>query len=98
VKIDGYTQVGASPNTLAVGNNAVLKVVIDGTNSGAIGGLLIDNSSNSVIKGLVINRFTSTASQVPPAGTYILGDSVGNRIQGNFLGTSAAGAIDQGKP
>ena len=30
VVIDGYTQPGASANTLAVGNNAVLRVQVDG--------------------------------------------------------------------
>src|SRR6266436_9118043 len=34
VIIDGYTQPGASPNTLASGDNAVLKIVLDGTNAG----------------------------------------------------------------
>src|SRR6476620_5333087 len=30
--INGYSQPGSSPNTLAVGDNAVLRVRIDGTN------------------------------------------------------------------
>src|SRR5262245_7492165 len=34
VIIDGYTQSGASANTLAVGNNAVLKIEIDGSLAG----------------------------------------------------------------
>src|ERR1043165_4028411 len=31
VTIDGYTQPGASPNTLATGNNAVLLIELDGS-------------------------------------------------------------------
>ena len=35
VIIDGYTQPGASPNTLANGDNAVLEIVLDGAVVGA---------------------------------------------------------------
>ncbi len=35
VVIDGYTQPGASPNTLANGDNAVLLIELDGSNAGA---------------------------------------------------------------
>src|SRR4051794_1936665 len=34
VTLDGYTQSGASPNTLAVGNNAVLRIELDGSQAG----------------------------------------------------------------
>ena len=34
VVIDGYTQPGASPNTLAVGDDAVLLIDLDGGNAG----------------------------------------------------------------
>src|SRR5437867_1674124 len=34
VTIDGYTQAGASPNTLPNGNNAVLAIEVDGNNAG----------------------------------------------------------------
>jgi CSLREA domain-containing protein len=96
VTIDGYTQTGASPNTLAVGDNAVLKIVLDGSEADALAGLTIANSSGSVIKGLVINNFGPLGTQIPPAGIFISGDSVGNRVQGNFVGTNAAGTLDQG--
>jgi CSLREA domain-containing protein len=88
VTIDGYTQTGAHPNTRAVGNDAALKIQLNGTNVGN-NGLEITNSSNSVIKGLVINRFGV-------AGIAVGGDSVGNRIEGNFIGTNPAGTLDRG--
>src|SRR5438128_2062733 len=48
VVIDGYTQPGASPNTLADGDNAVLRIVLDGSlldpNGGAVFGLRIQTS------------------------------------------------------
>ena len=34
VAIDGYTQPGSSPNTLAVGDNAVLEIELDGSAAG----------------------------------------------------------------
>ncbi|HEX6386435.1 MAG TPA: CSLREA domain-containing protein, partial [Anaerolineae bacterium] len=57
VVIDGYTQPGAAPNTLAIGNNAVLQVVLSGASAGAgVNGLTI-TASDSTVRGLVINAF-----------------------------------------
>jgi hypothetical protein len=88
VTINGYTQTGASPNTLAVGNDAALKIELDGTNV-ANSGLEISGSSGSVIKGLIINRFGAN-------GIQIFGDSLGNRIEGDFIGTDPTGTLDRG--
>jgi hypothetical protein len=87
VTINGYTQPGAHPNTKVVGNDAVLKVELDGTNLPDANGLEI-GASNSVIRGLVINRFGS--------GISIPSDFVGRRIEGNFIGTDPTGTLDQG--
>src|SRR5215203_57839 len=57
VTINGYTQTDAHPNTKAVGNDAALKVVLDGSSVSSNDGLRIDSASNSLIKGLVINSF-----------------------------------------
>ena len=87
VTIDGYTQPGAFPNTKTVGNDAVLKIELDGSNLPNASGLEI-GTSNSVIRGLVINRFG--------LGIAIAFDSVGSRIEGNFIGTDPTGTIDRG--
>jgi CSLREA domain-containing protein len=88
VMIDGYTQPGASPNTLTVGDNAALRIELNGTNVNG-SGLELDNVSNSVIRGLVINQFnTGIVVQSPNAA--------GNRIEGNFIGTDPAGAFARG--
>src|SRR5215211_1821129 len=88
VVIDGYSQPGARPNTQAVGTNAVLKIELDGTNTGAgVNGLRIQ-ASKTVIKGLVINRFSSGGIHV------IRGTSIA--IQGNFIGTDPGGTVDLG--
>jgi CSLREA domain-containing protein len=90
VTIDGYTQPGSSPNTKAVGNDAALKIVLDGSSAGSgADGLAIDGASNSVIRGLVINSFGHV-------GIDVFGDSVGTRIKGNFIGTDPTGTLDKG--
>ncbi|HEX8280677.1 MAG TPA: hypothetical protein VF551_04830 [Chthoniobacterales bacterium] len=99
VTIDGYTQPGASANTLEVGNNAVLLIELNGSAAPLTGaftqaGLTILNSgSNSIIRGLVINRFADPRFVGIP-GMIIFGDN--NVIEGNFIGTDPTGTIDRG--
>jgi CSLREA domain-containing protein len=88
VTIDGYTQPGASPNTLTNGTNAVLKIEING-GGWQNAGLYIE-ASDCVIKGLVINRFDHNGIQiVGPGGSD-------NRIVGNFIGIDPSGTLDLG--
>ena len=58
VTIDGYTQTGASANTLTNGNNAVLKIRLDG-NSAPFGtdGIPLLAVGGNVVRGLSITRF-----------------------------------------
>jgi CSLREA domain-containing protein len=93
VIINGYSQPGAKPNTLAKGNSAVLKIELSGVNAGAnTSGLVIgSNASNTVIKGLVINRFTFSGIQ-----TSVPSTSTGIKVEGNFIGTDASGTADLG--
>lgn len=91
VLINGYTQGVATPNTLAVGDNAVLLIELDGSGVGGgvlkvgIAGLKLGaGSDGSTIQGLVINRFS---------GDGILVQSDGNTIAGNFIGTNPAGTM-----
>jgi VCBS repeat protein len=88
--IDGYTQPGTSPNTLANGDNAVILIELNGTNlHGGVSGLhLQGNAGGSTIRGLVINRF-------PDDGIF-LGSVSGNIIEGNFIGTNVTGTADLG--
>lgn len=85
VLIDGYTQTGASPNTLTSGNNAVLMIELDGRDAGVdVAGLDI-KASFSTIKGLAIIGFRGS-------GIHIDSGQIGNTIQGNFLGRAVSGA------
>ncbi|HET6262933.1 MAG TPA: right-handed parallel beta-helix repeat-containing protein, partial [Chloroflexia bacterium] len=92
VTIDGYSQGSATTttsddareNTLAEGNDAVLKVQLNGANAGPAHGLVIQ-ASESTIKGLVINRFAGNGVSISGSG------ATGNKVLGNFVGTNAAG-------
>jgi PKD repeat protein len=81
VTIDGYTQPGASPNTLVVGNDAVLLIEINLELAYATFPFL-RGPGGSTIRGLVINRFREQA-------IAIVSDN--NVIEGCFIGTNAAG-------
>lgn len=84
VMINGYTQPGAMPNTLAVGNNALLKVEIDAGNTvaGYSRGLMI-LAPYCEVRGLIINNCLEAG--------IIMSTSYENVIAGNWLGTQADG-------
>ena len=101
VTIDGYTQPGASPNTLAIGNNAVILIQIDGQNdfSGPVNGIVI-SGGNSVVRGFSITGiparvyygFPEDPPPPPPEGDAILLKTQGgNLIEGNFIGVTPSG-------
>ena len=97
VTIDGYTQAGASPNTLATGNDAVLKIQLSGANAGTSANGLTIEADNSTIRGLVINQFQGTnlgSNVLDGHGIQVTGSN--NVIRGNFIGTNAAGNLDRG--
>ncbi|HNP18564.1 MAG TPA: BspA family leucine-rich repeat surface protein, partial [Fulvivirga sp.] len=82
--IDGYSQPGASVNTLAVGSDAVLLIEIDGVNING-DGLFINNISNCVIQGLSIHSFDGY-------GIGINGSlATNNSIRGCYIGVKTDG-------
>ena len=83
VVIDGYTQLGSSANTLAVGDNSVHLIELDGTNGNIFNSLLSfeAGSGGSIARGLVINRTESAVF----IGT-------GNvKLEGNFFAINVSG-------
>src|SRR5262249_51532102 len=84
--INGYSQTGASVNTLANSDNAVILIQLDGASAGASadGLTLGTGSAGSTIKGLDITNF---------AGNGIVIQSDGNSILGNFIGVDATGMM-----
>jgi hypothetical protein len=95
VTIDGYTQPGASPNTLSKGTNAKLMIELDGENvvegAALLNGLEI-RASDSVVRGLVINRFSGNTVDIFSPSLIVSG----NRVEGNFIGTDPTGTQDLG--
>jgi hypothetical protein len=84
VTIDGYTQPGASANTLATGNNAVLRIELNGANVGGSQSLLwLQNVDDCVIRGLALNRAVGNAILVTDGSDHL--------IEGNFIGTNVTG-------
>jgi hypothetical protein len=79
VSIDGYTQPGSQPSTLAVDNDAVLKIELDATKASSAGeanGLNLSDdpsasTSNCVIQGLVINDFNPSGIFVGAPGAIL---------------------------
>ena len=89
--IDGYTQLGASPNTSATGDNAVILIEIDGTGTSGQSGLT-SASDNVTVRGVSIFNFDQVGVR--------LGDGVttvgANFVTGNFLGLRADGTTVAG--
>ncbi len=83
VFIDGYSQPGSSPNTQAIGDNAVLLIELDGSGDSTSGATGISfAAAGCTLEGLNVNGF----SGVGIAGS----DAV---IQGNFIGTDPTGTL-----
>jgi hypothetical protein len=90
VFINGYTQPGASPNTLSVGDNAVLRVqlALNALPSGTQGLKL--HANGSTIRGLVFNGVGSGVEAMSlNASDYVTPNNY--RVEGNFIGTDVSG-------
>jgi hypothetical protein len=82
VFLDGYSQPGASANTLAVGDDAVILIKIDaGAHNPAIA--LDPGSGGSTIRGLSLAGTT---------GPLLIANSPNNVIVGNFIGVDPDGS------
>ena len=91
VTIDGYTQNGAVPNSLAAGGtNANLTIELNGEDTVDANeeGLLLQ-APNNVVKGLVINSFGECGIALSTA-------TANSKVEGNFIGTDASGIDDLG--
>ncbi|HEY4256165.1 MAG TPA: CSLREA domain-containing protein [Candidatus Udaeobacter sp.] len=91
--IDGYTQPGASPNTLAIGDNANIRIKVIGD---AAGDRVIQlcsptecglpgDSSGSTVKGLCLAGITNTHQ------TLVFVGSNNDLVTGNFIGVDTDG-------
>ena len=90
VTIDGYTEPGASPNTAAVGTNAVIMVQIFVPNGGVSDAALVFDagSQGSLVRGLSIVG-ADNVLKGGDAGIDLGANDV--TVQGNFIGVQANG-------
>jgi hypothetical protein len=100
ITIDGYTQPGASPNTLSVGDNAVILIQLDGGGPATTksGGLGIDGN-DCVIRGLSFTGFSGGRDPHYAAISFTSifpEDNRRNRIEGNFIGLAPDGVTLSG--
>lgn len=82
VTIDGYTQAGSSRNTLADGDDAVLRIELDG-GAGPFNGAVVLAADGGALQGMAINRFGYTGAQLNAATT----------VRGCFIGTDPSGTV-----
>jgi IPT/TIG domain/S-layer homology domain len=90
VTIDGYTQSGASSNTLPFGQGLNTVVRIQVTGGAGVGTCFAVQASDTTIKGLVVNGCTTSVD---------IQSGSNNRVEGNFLGTDPTGTqrlVDSG--
>lgn len=83
--VNGYTQPGAVPNSRVVGNDAQLRIEIDGSSIPSTSTGLVLRANNSVVRGLAVNGFDDGG-----IGIALLGRS--NVVEGSFVGTDTSGS------
>lgn len=90
VVIDGYTQPGTSPNTAATGTDAVLLVVLDGSQAGPADGLDV-LADDVAIRGLVVHGW----ARLGPGdrGRAIRLQGARGIVEGCFVGTDEMGTV-----
>ncbi len=87
VLIDGYSQPGASTNSLTTGSDATLLIELSGSNiPGAVALNFSNGSDNSTVRGLVINNGFGL-------GVWVNSGANGIILHGNYIGTNAAGTV-----
>jgi CSLREA domain-containing protein len=88
VTIDGYTQPGASPNTLAAGSDAQIRIEIADITFPRGDGLVVC-APDVTLRGLSISGFDSNLST---SATTCTDDPVRLTLEGNFIGLRADGS------
>ena len=79
VRIDGYTQPGASPNTLPRGWNAQVRIEIDGFALPSARGIQLIQGVASEVRGLAIVNMRGVSIQVEVDDAVVAGNIVGMR-------------------
>jgi hypothetical protein len=89
--IDGYTQPGASPNTLSVGDNAVILIQLRRHDFRSVANGLVIEAGGCVIRGLAITGFGYGRPNNYVGGGITVAGPGGSIIEGNFIGIEPDG-------
>ncbi len=98
ITLDGYTQPGAKPNTLSRGDNATIRIQIDGSIASGLPGTsgiaFGPVSSGSVTRGLCLTGWTNPEIEggLAVGGVGIAGEGSGAFVEGNFSGVDPTGS------
>jgi hypothetical protein len=98
ITIDGYSQAGATPNDLGVGNDASLCVILDGSAHGLGDGLVVSSAADDSvavrIDGIAFSGFSHGAVTLSGgSGHVITGSRVGGAVGNVSLDPVANGVI-----
>jgi hypothetical protein len=88
VTIDGYTQPGASPNSLTVGDDAVVNILIDVNNRSGDGLSFSSSAAGSIVRGLRITNFGDGIGNW--SGIVVQASNVA--VEGNFIDVPGIGS------
>jgi hypothetical protein len=94
ITIDGYTQPGASPNTLTVGDNAVILIQLDGGGEAVTeSGQISIYGNDCVIRGLSFTGFSGPNFHSAAINFASIFPELNRRIsiEGNFVGVEPDG-------
>ncbi len=108
VLIDGYSQPGASPNTLSTGFDANVLIRLDGAGAGSGADGLRFAGGGSVVRGLMITRFSGDGIEFTGSSNNVVegcvigidsaGTDQGNAVNGIYLNGSARNTIGGSTP
>ena len=86
VAIDGYTQLGAQPNTMSTGNDADLKVQFDIANYGGLSSFLDVTGAGFELTGIAVDGVVNTSILALETGAD------NSWVHANFLGMDVSGS------
>jgi CSLREA domain-containing protein len=94
VTIDGYTQAGATPNTLNDSDDAILLIQVDGSKLNFPAGGLAACAANTVVRGLAVTGVPGIAISFGlnnSGSTCLVGSANGSELAGSFIGMGPNG-------
>ena len=91
ILIDGYSQPGSRPNTLADGDNAVILIELAGSSQPFSASGLSIFAGACTVRGLAVHGFGVSGE---PTAQIVVEGGAGDVIAGDFLGADAGGARD----